>query len=67
MAECGRQFSMEGTGTNNKEAVGDMFLKAEAACPPDCKHLKLVSMIHVFRENPVRAEAEFICERPQRG
>lgn len=53
MAQCNKQFTQEGTGANEKEAVGDMLLKAEAACPNDCKCVKLVSMIHVFRETPV--------------
>lgn len=61
--ECDKQFTMEGTGNNEKEAVGDMLLKAEQACPKNCKGLKLVSQIHVFRETPVRASANFVCEK----
>src|SRR5205809_4854240 len=62
-AECNKQLTVEGTGANAKEAVGDMLLKAEQACPSDCKGVKLVSQIHVFRETPVRASADFICEK----
>jgi hypothetical protein len=62
MAECGKQFTVEGSGANTKEAVGDMLLKAEAACPRNCPHPKLATFIHVFKETPVRASADFICE-----
>jgi hypothetical protein len=63
MAECGKQFTQEGTGATSDAAIGDMLNKAEGACPSKCSHVKKVTQTHVFREGGAyRANADFICE-----
>lgn len=59
---CDTEFTKEGTGRDEREAMGDMVLKALESGPTNCPCLKLLSRLLFKDETPVRASGRFIWE-----